>query len=550
MDNTNPLEMTFMPNTIEHLGVRMYSTLPPVLAELVANSYDADAKEVHIHLVDGADKQIIVSDNGHGMSYDDINQKFLKIGRNRRENNNQTSPSGRPVIGKKGLGKLAFFGISHQIDINTQNQNVCNVFSLNWDDIIHSDGNYNPTITAYNEPCPDDDDGTTITLKDVQRVTNFDPEAIADGLSRLFILDDDFKVFIKHNDEPEFLVSHDRKYDSLNTEFTWNVPDDIGAQSEYDKASEIRGVLITTKTPIPPNTNMRGISLFSRGKLVNLPEYFSDSTSSHFFSYLTGTLSVDFIDDLDEDVIDTNRQSMNWDNPQMANLRQHLQKVIRWVESEWRKLRAQSQNTKFKDKIGVDIDEWRSHLPKNIDDSLSPILASLRSNLEFPEKEQEAAKSIEELHKLIPEYPYLHWRHLHPTLKAIVFDYYKAGDYYTAVFEGVKKYINEVKTKSASTLTDHDLLENVYQKDNPVLLVTEGFAKPDGNNFESDTIKNIKEGHRMLAIAMWQAFRSPIAHEVVADLRDSELYTEQDCLDALGLLSHLFYRLEKSTKIR
>ena len=153
MNDTSPLEMTFMPNTIEHLGVRMYSTLPPVLAELVANSYDADASEVHIHLIDGSAKQIVISDSGHGMSYDDINQKFLRIGRNRRENNSQTSPGGRPVIGKKGLGKLAFFGISHRIDISTRNQNICNIFSLNWDDIIHSDGTYNPTITAYNEPC-------------------------------------------------------------------------------------------------------------------------------------------------------------------------------------------------------------------------------------------------------------------------------------------------------------------------------------------------------------------------------------------------------------
>lgn len=549
MNNTNPLEMTFMPNTIEHLGVRMYSTLPPVLAELVANSYDADASEVHIHLADGDDKQILISDDGHGMSYDDINQKFLKIGRNRRENDNQSSPGGRLVIGKKGLGKLAFFGISHQIDVNTKKENIRNAFALNWDDIIHSEGSYNPTVITRDESCSGEDDGTIITLKDIQRVTNFDPESIADGLSKLFILDDDFKIFIKHNDEPEFLVSNDRKYGSLNAEFTWDVPEDIKAKSEYGKASEIRGVFITTKTPIPPNTNMRGISLFSRGKLVNLPEYFSDSTSSHFFSYLTGTLSVDFIDDLDEDVIDTNRQSMNWDNPQMADLRQHLQKVIRWVESEWRKLRAKSQSTKFKDKIGVDIDEWRRHLPKDIDASLSPIIESLSSNLEFPEKEQDAARSIEELHKLIPEYPYLHWRHLHPALKSVVFDYYKAGDYYTAVFEGVKKYINEVKTKSTSTLTDHALLENVFQNASPILSVTEGFTKPDGNNFEADTIKNIKEGHRMLAIAMWQAFRSPIAHEVVADLRDSEVYTEQDCLDALGLLSHLFHRLEKSTKI-
>ncbi len=118
------------------------------------------------------------------------------------------------------------------------------------------------------------------------------------------------------------------------------------------------------------------------------------------------------------------------------------------------------------------------------------------------------------------------------------------------MFEGVKKYIKEVKTKSVSTFTDYDLLENVYKLSSPVLSVTEGFVKPDGSKFETDTTENITKGHRMLAIAMWQAFRSPIAHEVVADLRDSEMYTEQDCLDALGLLSHLFYRLEKSTKMR
>src|SRR5690606_37938386 len=132
----------------------------------------------------------------------------------------------------------------------------------------------------------------------------------------------------------------------------------------------------------------------------------------------------------------------------------------------------------------------------------------------------EAAKSIEELHKLIPEYPYLHWRHLHPTLKNVVSEYYKSSDYYTAVFEGVKKYINEAKLKSASKYTDRVLLENVYKDGDPILSVVEGFLKPDGSSFETDTIENITKGHRMLAIAMWQAFRSPIAHEVVADLRD------------------------------
>ena len=42
----SPLEMRFDPQTINHLGLRMYSTLPPALAEIVSNSYDADAENV------------------------------------------------------------------------------------------------------------------------------------------------------------------------------------------------------------------------------------------------------------------------------------------------------------------------------------------------------------------------------------------------------------------------------------------------------------------------------------------------------------------------
>ncbi|HDC4371601.1 TPA: hypothetical protein O8L32_004737 [Enterobacter cloacae] len=38
--------MTFDPKTIEHLGVKMYSTLPPALAELISNAYDADSENV------------------------------------------------------------------------------------------------------------------------------------------------------------------------------------------------------------------------------------------------------------------------------------------------------------------------------------------------------------------------------------------------------------------------------------------------------------------------------------------------------------------------
>ena len=40
------LIMSFEANTLQHLGVKLYSTIPPALAELIANSYDACVTEV------------------------------------------------------------------------------------------------------------------------------------------------------------------------------------------------------------------------------------------------------------------------------------------------------------------------------------------------------------------------------------------------------------------------------------------------------------------------------------------------------------------------
>ena len=46
------LTLKFDPNTIEHLGISLYSKLPSVLSELVSNSWDADADNVIIKFYD------------------------------------------------------------------------------------------------------------------------------------------------------------------------------------------------------------------------------------------------------------------------------------------------------------------------------------------------------------------------------------------------------------------------------------------------------------------------------------------------------------------
>lgn len=546
------LEMTFTPNTIEHLGVRMYSTVPPVLAELISNAYDADAQSVMVHLKDAGEKEIIVQDNGHGMTVEEINTKFLRIGRNRRdEETSQESPGGRKVIGKKGLGKLSFFGVAHKIEVKTCKNGRRNTFLLDWDEILnHQEGddpgaqqNYKPQIIEFDEDCTGEHDGTTITLRSIQRVSEFDVESIADSLSKIFIIDPDFNISVKRNDEDAITIENERKYASLTMDVEWDIPNDIEPDN-YLLAKGIRGHLIATAKPISPKTNMRGVTLFSRKKLVNAPEYFSESTSSHFYSYLTGWLEVDFIDDLDDDVIGTNRQSLDWKHPETEELREELKKLMKWLERDWRTKRKEKRQTKIAESTGINVNDWLGKVPPEIESKIRPVIEALVGESELPD--EIGSSVVQNVHELIPEYPKLHWRHLHPEVQAAAEEDYKNGDYYRAFQEAAKRYINAVKAKSGSINTSEQSMMGEVFGDASTLSVAGGFQRRDGSDFTDSTIRNVEEGQKLLSMGIVAGARNPVQHEEKLDLYDSGLFSEKDCLDALSLLSHLFRRLDNS----
>jgi len=207
------LKMSFEPDTIEHLGVRMYSTLPPVLAELIANAHDADAEHVWLKLNDSEkDKEIIVEDDGEGMSFDEINEKFLRIGRNRRKSDKKkvTPRHRRKIIGKKGLGKLSFFGIAHEIEISTRKNGKKNIFRMNWEDIKQEEKEYKPEIIISDQSCRPEKSGTTIILRAIQRESDFSAENLASSLSKIFIVESDFKIEIQRNSEERITVSNEK----------------------------------------------------------------------------------------------------------------------------------------------------------------------------------------------------------------------------------------------------------------------------------------------------------------------------------------------------
>jgi hypothetical protein len=379
----NRLVMKFDPNTIEHLGIQMYYTLPPVIAELVSNSYDADAKKVEVFLNDKAAKSIIVSDDGHGMSFHDINDKFLKIGRNRRnQTNSQKSESGnRFVIGKKGIGKLSFFGIASNIVVETIKNKKLNIFCLNWNRLLESKEDYEPEIILKDKPT-EDRDGTKILLTEIKRKTGFDPNNIAYNLAKTFTVFDefDFETQIIHNGDGDnkIEVKNDLRYQNIETEFEWDFPlkEDIGFAYEF--ANKIIGKVISCKNTVP--SKMNGITLFSRGKLVNEPEFYNEKASSFGYAYMTGWLNIDFVDDWPKDVISTNRKSLNWEDEDTSKLRDYLSLVVKYIYKKQREEKKKKQVRLISKIANINIETWQDSLPKHEGKLAKKLIGSILSS--------------------------------------------------------------------------------------------------------------------------------------------------------------------------
>ena len=538
------LELKFDPKTIEHLGVKMYSTLPPALAELISNAYDADSSSVEIilHTKGGRPSSIIVQDDGDGMSAKDIQEKFLVIGRNRREDGDKPSRRfNRLATGKKGLGKLALFGLANKITINTVKDGLLNVFELDWDDLLSSGSVYNPNYTKENEETTRSN-GTFIKLSGLKRKSAFDLDSLANSLAKIFIVSEDFSISIRHGDGKKIVIDNARRFSQIEKQFLWTQDDFDFSDRKYLK--DVSFEFIAAKSPIPPHNGNRGVTIFSRGKMVNAPEYFTDSASSHFYQYLTGWVKADFIDLLSEDVISTNRQSINWDADEMIAFRAELAGLVRDVANQWRKKKQDLKNSLINERTGIDREKWTGTLPPDIRSSVDKILDSVAKSEDVTES---ASPIIMALHELIPEYPLLHWRHLDPRLQVRVKRYYEAGMYGNAADEAIKVYSQELRDISNQDKDGSDLASLFSFKISQDGGRVEKYPAIFVTDLNTVSARNIQDGHGHLTRGVMTGFRNPLAHAPMYKVVP-ETFSELDCLNVLSLVSYLISRVGEERK--
>jgi RecB family endonuclease NucS len=343
--------MKFAGGLVKHLGLQMYSGAVPSIAELIANSWDADATEVSVKVpLDKPitdDLEVWVQDDGCGMTFDEVDERYLVLGRDRRRFEGDFTDGGRRALGRKGIGKLAGFGIASIVEVWTVRDKQLTAFEMNYEDITKAGSAemvepYAPTILA-DRPVSGTDpiqSGTLVKLKRLQIRNAVNGERFRQSMTRRFaLLSTSFKVTVNGT-----LLKREK----------------MPLQFRYPKtglnAVEVPGLGTVqwwagfTEKPITVD-EARGIAVLSHGKLVQAPFFFEMSggaSGQHGLQYLTGEVLADMLDE-EIDLIATDRSSVLWEDPRAEPLLTWGQSNVRTLLRDWSARRHKANTKRLRD---------------------------------------------------------------------------------------------------------------------------------------------------------------------------------------------------------
>ncbi len=164
-------------------------------AELVANSWDiSGATRVEITVPTPSEylptsSAVSLVDDGLGMSEDEVENNYLVIGRNRRASG-QPAPEGRRVMGRKGVGKLAGFGLGRTMKVTTVQAGVATSFHLDGAS-LKSDATAPKVLDVPGRigPVPEGfpfGSGTQVTMESLKHKSPLDVDTLHRALARRF----------------------------------------------------------------------------------------------------------------------------------------------------------------------------------------------------------------------------------------------------------------------------------------------------------------------------------------------------------------------------
>ncbi|MDH6132790.1 hypothetical protein P3T37_002176 [Kitasatospora sp. MAA4] len=346
-------KITVLGRTLEHLGTQMYKRRDVAIAELVANCWDAGAKRVDIEIpraesYSPTTSVLTVTDDGSGMSDEEIEKNYLVIGRNRRSAG-QGTVDGRRVMGRKGVGKLAGFGLARTMVVTTWRGGEACTLTLDAKS-LKTDSDHTEDVAIPGVIAPKSSElphlsGTRIEMKDLKHKSPVGIEGLNRSLARRF------SATVRG--EMEIYLNGERVTDP-DISFDMREPASGDAATEIEPGQSIKWWAGFSHTVLPKE--LQGFTVIVNGKTAQAPPYFFDvegtASGQHGTKYLTGVIEADYLDtgsDDDSDRVSTDRQEIDWDDDVSVPLKA-------WGDALTRKLlreRIEQRGQKLKDEVGT-----------------------------------------------------------------------------------------------------------------------------------------------------------------------------------------------------
>ncbi|MBA3353516.1 MAG: ATP-binding protein, partial [Blastocatellia bacterium] len=412
---TDALKFRVASHVVEDFGLNLYTSLPRVLVEFVANAHDADAEKASIKVDDEAiaaerkvmrlafelekaeaaknkmppdsvmplkdrvlpdNLSISIEDTGHGMSRSDLRDKFLIAGRRRRlDEKRLRTDNGRIIMGRKGLGKLAGFGVAHRVQVTSRKdgEKHATMVTLDYDELVRhrlvDEMDVPEELISDGGGLPETG-GTRIVLSRlVYEAMKSRSATIANEIADHFssILPEEFEV--KYNGK---IIEPSMR------ELYWAWPNpELPVRGMVDKTLltedgdsmpfKYRIRFTPRKQSLPASE--RGVRVYAHRRLAATPSLLEVRTGIHGFrntEYLDGVVEADFIDeDVRTDYIATDRQSLRWEVAQLGKLKEFLSTEMTTACAEFQKVIDKDNEESTKKDVFTQSLLDKSNLPKH-----------------------------------------------------------------------------------------------------------------------------------------------------------------------------------------
>lgn len=362
MRNSDSFTFAISLSVLDHLGRHLYRSFATVLGEAISNAWDADATSVWIY-VDRNKNDFWIKDDGIGMTADDFQKKFLKIGYSKRKDGEVRSRKGRPFIGRKGIGKLALLSCAERISVISKTRSAGYVGGAIdnpkldkaiTDDLTPQEYPLAPVdMAAFEKYKAGHRHGTIIRfehLKDgMKRSFDFLGKVIA-LYFRFSLVDKSFKIFL--NGEQ---ITHEHLSNlAEKTEFLWKIGDSKDpyvialekAFSKMPKEHETRAIELTgakgfiASVELPRHMKIMttdervGVDLFVNGRLRERDILKHIPTARLVENYLYGQIHFDGLDD-ETDRFTSSREGIVADDPKYEKFLERFRGVLLRVVEDW-----------------------------------------------------------------------------------------------------------------------------------------------------------------------------------------------------------------------